>query len=131
MADIEAKERVEDVGEEFFDDPYAHYRRWREHGPVHRVRLLGSFPMWVIIGYAEARAALADSRLRKDYAEIGRVLRAKDPQASAGPNATALMSHMLNTDPPDHTRLRMLVKRRSRRVAWRRCGPGSSRSPTS
>ena len=119
MADTETSEPVENVGEEFFADPYAYYRRWREDGPVHRFRLLGSFPMWVIIGYAEARAALADSRLRKDYAEIGRVLRAKDPQASPGPNSAALMSHMLNSDPADHTRLRMLVNKAftPRRVA--------------
>jgi cytochrome P450 len=111
--------RVEQVGDDFFADPHAYYRRWREHGPVHRIRFRRGVPSWVIIGYAEGRAALADPRLRKSYESIREIFRTKDPQALLDPNSPALMGHMLNTDPPDHTRLRKLVNKAftPRRVA--------------
>jgi len=62
----------------------------------------------VITGYADAKAALSDPRLAKDsaterYAEyIG--------ETSGGPGK-ALTAHMLNADPPDHTRLRKLAQK--------------------
>lgn len=119
MVDIDVSQQVREIGEEFFADPHAYYRRWRADGPVHHVRVLGGVPSWLIIGYAEARAALGDSRLRKNFAEIREVLRAKDPRAADDSEYAALMGHMLNTDPPDHTRLRALVNKAftPRRVA--------------
>ena len=82
----------------FFADPHRHYRRWSEHGSVHRVRFPDGKIGWVVTGYAEARAALADPRLRKAGANA----------RWAGIAATA-STHMLDADPPDHTRLRKLV----------------------
>ncbi|MCR6485524.1 cytochrome P450 [Amycolatopsis sp. OK19-0408] len=82
----------------FFADPFRHYRAWSEHGSVHRVRFPGGKAGWVVTGYAEARAALAEPRLRKSGANA----------RWAGVEATA-STHMLDADPPDHTRLRKLV----------------------
>lgn len=82
----------------FFADPFRHYRAWSEHGAVHEVRFPGGKVGWVVTGYAEARAALADPRLRKAGANA----------RWAGVAATA-STHMLDADPPDHTRLRKLV----------------------
>ncbi|TDC09011.1 cytochrome P450 [Streptomyces sp. 8K308] len=90
------------AGEDFTRDPHRYFAAMRERGPVHRVRLPGDYPGWLIVGYAEARAALTDPRLVKAYptgvdeTDIERV--------APGP-------HMLITDPPDHTRLRRLVSR--------------------
>ncbi|QNP69369.1 cytochrome P450 [Streptomyces roseirectus] len=91
------------LGEEFRRDPYPVYARLRERGPVHRVRLMGTYGLWepwLIVGYEEARAALADSRLVKDQRGIG-----DDTEE------VLLGRHLLGTDPPEHTRLRALVTR--------------------
>ncbi|MFJ1762439.1 cytochrome P450 [Amycolatopsis sp. NPDC088138] len=66
-----------------------------EPGPVYRTT---SPRGWVVTGYAEARAALSDPRLRK----AGANARWAGRPAGRG-------SHMLDADPPDHTRLRKLV----------------------
>jgi cytochrome P450/protein-L-isoaspartate O-methyltransferase len=68
-----------------------------EPGPVHRATV-GGRSGWVVTGYAEARAALVDPRLRKSGAN------ARWAGLPAG-----RASHMLDADPPDHTRLRKLV----------------------
>ncbi|MEU4596792.1 cytochrome P450 [Nocardia sp. NPDC023988] len=111
MADTTAAPRVESIGADFFDDPHAHYRRWRAAGPVHRVRFPDDVVRWVIIGYAEARAALADPRLAKDVGQVEAILHEKRRVTRSDPNVSALLSHMLGTDPPAHTRLRKLVNK--------------------
>ncbi len=110
MADSEVANRIEEVGADFHADPQRYYRRWRESGPVHRVRLADGVDGWVIIGYAEGRAALNDPRLRKSAAEVYEIFdRRRDSGVVANAETQALAEHMLNTDPPDHTRLRKLV----------------------
>lgn len=79
-------------GPGFFTDPYPYYARLREAGPVHEIILADGDRFWLIVGYDEARAALADPRLAKSL----------DPP-------TEDERHVLITDPPDHTRLRRLV----------------------
>ncbi|MET9212957.1 MULTISPECIES: cytochrome P450 family protein [unclassified Nocardia] len=111
MADTTAAARVESIEADFFADPHAYYRRWRADGPVHRVRFPDDVVRWVVIGYAEARVALADPRLRKDIARIDTIVHAKRGSTPSDPNVVALLSHMLSTDPPAHTRLRKLVNK--------------------
>ncbi len=119
MGDIGIDEPIKVVEGDFYADPHRYYERWREHGPVHRVRFSHGIPCWVIIGYTEARAALADPRLRKNAADMYELFRRKDAQILSDESAEALGSHMLNSDPPDHTRLRKLVTKAftPRRVA--------------
>ncbi|MVU78551.1 cytochrome P450 [Nocardia sp. ET3-3] len=102
-------DRIEQIGDDFHSDPHAYYRRWRGNGPVQHVRGTRGATFWVIIGYAEARAALTDPRLRKGIAGIAEILRAHGQALFE--DAGALNAHMLNSDPPDHTRLRKLVNR--------------------
>ncbi|MFI6866913.1 cytochrome P450 [Nocardia sp. NPDC050406] len=115
----EITEPIKMVGEDFYADPHVYYDRWRAHGPVHRIRFPGGAPSWVIIGHAEGRAALADPRLRKGSDALYDLFRQKNTRTLTDANAQALATHMLNTDPPAHTRLRKLVNKAflPRRVA--------------
>ncbi len=112
MVETEAPAPAETVGDDFFADPHAYYRRWRERGPVLRVRLPRTgISGWVIIGYDEGRAAATDPRLRKNVPGLRAIFERKNPAARANPGAFDLSAHMLNSDPPDHTRLRKLVNK--------------------
>jgi cytochrome P450 len=86
----------------FTADPYSVYRRLRALGPVHRVRTAELGESWMVVGYDEARAALTDRRLGKDW----RIL-----HPGADYPAGGVDGHLLETDPPAHTRLRRLVAR--------------------
>ncbi|KJS53247.1 cytochrome P450 [Streptomyces rubellomurinus subsp. indigoferus] len=111
--------REETIGTDFFDDPHKYYRRWRTKGPVLRVRRPNGLPHWLIIGYDEARTALADPRMRKNVTDLYEILRRVAPDGRGAGASELLNSHMLNSDAPEHTRLRKLVGREftGRRVA--------------
>ncbi|MEU3372236.1 cytochrome P450 [Streptomyces sp. NPDC006660] len=91
-----------EYADDFTANPYPVYAELRAAGPVHRVRVpLTGAEVWLVVGHEEARAALADPRLAKDW----RSLTGEDiTDLPAGAN-------MLETDPPQHTRLRKLVAR--------------------
>src|SRR5215472_5447589 len=56
---------VERLGAGYFADPYSVHARLRAQRPVTPVVMPGGPGAWLITGYAEARAALADPRLSK------------------------------------------------------------------
>jgi cytochrome P450 len=93
---------VERLGAEYFQDPYSVHARLRAERPVSAVIMPGGMPAWLVTGYAEARAALADPRLGKSVPGWH-----PDPESIYA----ALDVHMLNSDPPDHERLRRLVNK--------------------
>jgi cytochrome P450 len=94
-----------EFGEEFFQDPPAVYRALREHGPALPVVLPNGWRGWLVTSYEDSRRFLADHRLRKNVNEMVRLF----PPGSAAAYGSVLSRHMLNSDPPDHTRLRKLV----------------------
>jgi len=55
------------LGADYFQDPLAYFGRMREEGPVTPVALPHGDRAWMVTRYAEVRAALADSRLHKDW----------------------------------------------------------------
>jgi cytochrome P450 len=93
---------AEHLGADYFQDPYSVHARLRAQRPVAPVIMPGGMPAWLITGYAEARAALADPRLRKNRPGW----QPEDDSIFA-----VLDRHMLNSDPPDHERLRALVNK--------------------
>ena len=107
------------------NDPFPLFARVRATGPVHQVQLADGHAAWLIVGYDEARAALADPRLSKDMhaalAHSGEVV----AEGLPGP---ALARHMLAVDPPDHTRLRRMATPASGASRVRNQRPRSARS---
>jgi len=90
------------------DDPYPHFAQLRESCPVQPVRLADGHDAWLILSHAAARQALSDPRLSKDMVAA----LDDDPDVvDEGLPGPAFSRHMLNVDPPVHTRLRRLVAR--------------------
>ena len=90
------------------DDPAGHFAQARARCPVQRVRLADGHPAWVVLGYDAARQALGDPRISKDMLAA---LAADGEVVAEGLPGPSFSRHMLNVDPPDHTRLRRLVSR--------------------
>jgi cytochrome P450 len=85
-------------------DPYAAYAALRSACPVAAVPTgSGQRTDYLVLGYPEARQALADPRLSKDTAAF---FAGKHSRRRLHP---AVADTMLATDPPGHTRLRKLV----------------------
>jgi cytochrome P450 len=90
------------------DDPFGHFAEARDRRPVQKVRLADDHPAWVVLGYDAARQALCDPHISKDM--LAALAEAGDVVAEGLPGP-AFSRHMLNVDPPVHTRLRRLVSR--------------------
>ena len=88
------------------DNPFPLFEELRQLGAVHAVTLADGHDAWLIVGHAEARAALNDRRLSKD---MQAALAADGDVVAEGLPGPAFARHMLSVDPPDHTRLRRLV----------------------
>ena len=93
---------LEAYGADFAADPYPYYAKMRAQGPVHHARLANGMEVRLVVGHEAVRSALNDSRLNKDWRAAG-LTREGDE--------SALFHHMLDMDPPHHTRLRKLVAR--------------------
>lgn len=109
---------------EFAADPYPAYAWLREHAPVYRTELPSGVEAWLVTRYDDARQALADQRLSKNSAhhrvtDRGRGRDGRGRVGIPGERGANLLTHLLNIDPPDHTRLRRLVSKAftPRRVA--------------
>jgi cytochrome P450 len=90
------------------DDPFGHFAQARARCPVQKVRLADGHPAWVVLGYDAARRALYDPRISKDMLAA---LQDNGDVVAEGLPGPEFSRHMLNVDPPDHTRLRRLMSR--------------------
>ncbi|RKN08688.1 cytochrome P450 family protein [Streptomyces radicis] len=96
-------------GEGFAADPYPAYAWLRENAPVRREVLPSGVAAWLVTRYADARRALADPRLSKNPGRHRAADHASGRVGIPGERGANVMTHLLNIDPPDHTRLRRLV----------------------
>jgi cytochrome P450 len=114
MTETTAQPEPEELDDGYFQDPLGVFGPMRDESPVTPVVFPGGERHWLITRYADVRAALADPRLHKDWA--GKLT---GPDWSPDPVTGYLSRHLLNSDPPDHTRLRRLVSKgfTMRRVA--------------
>ncbi|GGT50461.1 cytochrome P450 [Streptomyces atratus] len=86
---------------DFTANPYPYYEKLRAAGPVHTIRTDEFERIWLVVGYDEGRAALADQRLGKEWQGLVDRPEGNDP----------IFANMLELDAPHHTRLRKLVTR--------------------
>jgi cytochrome P450 len=97
---------------EFENNPHALYDVLRTEAPVRQIIAPGGTKVWLVTRYDDAKAALTDARLSKNI-EIGQkvIQRNTTGEAAGMVFAAELAAHMMNTDPPDHTRLRKQVNK--------------------
>lgn len=91
--------------EDLTRNPYPMFARLREAAPVSVMTDDQGLPIWLITGYDDVRGALADPRLRQD----ARRAREIQERRVGGTRVGTEIVHMLNSDPPDHARLRQLI----------------------
>ncbi|HEX6359196.1 cytochrome P450 [Actinophytocola sp.] len=94
---------------DFIQDPYTFYRRLRTEAPVREVVMPRGLKVWVVTRYADVRDALANPALHKDMRPVQELFQRHQTKSATNEFGADLSAHMLNSDPPDHTRLRKLV----------------------
>ncbi|AOP46966.1 cytochrome P450 family protein [Streptomyces lydicus] len=116
MSENPVRSRLRQLDAAFMQDPHSLYAELHRDGPAHRVVLppdlpvCGGLPVWVVTGHATVRAALADPRLSTDLRRTDPLFAQNAPDSDKrGAFSASLATHMLHSDPPDHTRLRRLV----------------------
>lgn len=92
-------------------DPQPVYRALAEKGPVVRARNAVGTEIYLITHWAEGLAALNDPRIAKgsQYMQLALAKTGKSGPVSGFPISGAQAGNLLNTDAPEHTRLRSLV----------------------
>ena len=88
----------------YYQDPMGFFARLRESRPVTPVWMPDFGRVWVITRYADVRAALADPRLANEVHH-------RPDGGRSVLSETAGVHALLNTDPPEHTRLRRLLQK--------------------
>jgi cytochrome P450 len=102
--------RVDLFDPSFKADPYPTYARLRSSAPVYRTALPDGRGVWLITRYEDVLAVLKDQRFVKDW----RAALTPEQLAQVPPIPEVmkpLSQNMLDTDPPDHERLRALVSK--------------------
>ncbi|MDZ7675573.1 MAG: cytochrome P450 [Acidimicrobiales bacterium] len=108
MTSEHTTDRWGDWPEEVRDDPFPTFSRLVRNGSVYPVTLTDGHDATLVVGHDAARQALNEERLTKDMVAALE----EDPDAVAqGLPGPDFAHHMMNADPPDHTRLRRLVSK--------------------
>lgn len=94
--------------EDFSQNAHAHLKSMRENNPVCETRFAGRKTAWLITRYEDVKSSLKDERIIKNPNN------AKSDSGKTGnfwmpKTFRPLMKNMLNSDEPDHRRLRNLV----------------------
>lgn len=90
-------------------DPHSMYHAMRAHSPVYRgIGPQTGRSFWFLTRFDDVVSALRDPRLGREVDRLPEHVRAQ--HVFGGEEAFAMVNrHVLNMDPPDHTRLRRLV----------------------
>jgi cytochrome P450 len=112
----EATEVLERVPDDFMQRPYEILEKFRKAGRVHHVVFPHGADVWLVTRYDDVRALLSDPRVSKDGARMNEMFARHTGTYVEGEKPDVgfddeLSQHMLNSDPPKHTRLRALVSK--------------------
>jgi cytochrome P450 len=103
-------ENVDISSPAFKANPYPYFAQLREQAPVHRVTLGDKRTAWLVSRYDDVVTVLKDDRFVKDKrTAMNQDQMAKEPWIPK--MLKPLERNMLDTDAPEHTRLRGLVHR--------------------
>ena len=102
--------RVDPFDPAFKANPYPTYAELRSTAPIHRITLPHGRGVWLVTRYEDVLAIFKDERFVKDWRKVLTPEQlAQIPQIP--PVMEPLSKNMLDTDPPDHERLRALVSK--------------------
>lgn len=93
----------------FKANPYPAFARLRASDPVHQFASTNGQSTWLITRYADAELVLRDERFVKDRQHISLSQNMPHIISSVASFADLMEMSIVDFDPPDHTRLRMLV----------------------
>jgi cytochrome P450 len=99
--------------QEFHEDPYPFYRRWREQDPIYWGASQGEgIPgFWFLTGFKDVVSVLRDPRFGRELHRVLPLSAFAPLTEEQKPFIYMVGQWMLVRDPPDHTRLRALVNR--------------------
>ena len=113
---VDSSQPIEHLYKDFMEHPYEILDRFRAKGRAHPVVFPHGAKVWLVTGYDDVRQLLADPRVSKDGSRMNELFaRHSGVEAEEEEEPTGdlfndeLSQHMLNSDPPRHTRLRSLV----------------------
>jgi cytochrome P450 len=113
----EAPQSLERLPDDFMQRPYEVLEKYRAAGRVHHVVFPHGADVWLVTRYDDVRQLLSDPRVSKDGRRMNEMFaRHTGIPIEEGESANVgfddeLSWHMLNSDPPRHTRLRGLVSK--------------------
>ncbi|EPC8422624.1 cytochrome P450 family protein [Bacillus wiedmannii] len=94
----------------FKQEAYDIYKELREFHPVYPLSSGEKSQSWLITRYEDATSLLKDAKLMKNIENVFNNEEEVDVPISLE-NRELLRNHMLNSDPPDHNRLRSLAQK--------------------
>lgn len=112
----EATEVLDRIPDDFMQKPYDLLERYRNAGRVHHVVFPHGADVWLITRYEDVLHLLQDPRVIKDGSRMNEMFARHTGTYVEGEKPDVgfddeLSIHMLNSDPPRHTRLRSLVSK--------------------
>jgi cytochrome P450 len=120
---------IERIPTNFLSSPHELFERLRLEGPVRHVVMPHGAAVWMVTRYDDVRALLNDPRVSKDGRRMSEMY-VRHSGAVVGDGEAVepgfddnLSLHMLNSDPPLHTRLRAQVSKAFTLSSMRRLRP--------
>lgn len=114
---VDSTHDIPSLPQDFFQHPHETLDRLRAEGSVHPLIFPHGAKVWLITKYEDVRQLLSDPKVSKDGSRMNSLFAKHSGQTIEEEEDVSvgfdqdLSQHMLNSDPPRHTRLRSLVSK--------------------